>query len=1532
MEQRARLLPEGQTIEYGGQQVRIGRCISTAGAMGEIYEGYLIRGGDEYHVAIKAMRWFDDPDAETNFNNEALYLSQLNGIEEEASKEQGVALKIAPRYYFKGEYEYHNKAIPYLVMEFIEGQQITSLLSTHEKLPEPEVLALGWHLYWLLNLLHTRLRRAYRDLKFENLWRAESGSGGILLRVTDLGGLEEIREGQQGQRSIQRDLLLGGIYLCAMLTGHTPAYSYGRLGERIEPILQGTQGVSWGARWVLRWLLHRNPDMRPRSASEVANELQNLSNYWQRSPTELLSIAQKLLDRAAEEMESDQGTKKDALRYAARARAALDIVKSGGSVPDDWKWTLNAMLERAESLLSSSSYIERGKALLRGGSFTEAHRVFVEGQASADNPVILRRYSYLAKAGEEAGLSKFQSHVDEAIRAVDEMNQGLWSMALERLEGLQGEPRVPALDALIADCQVYQSVEQGEKYVRDERFSEAAEAYREALQNLNRLPEADRQLAQSEEVGDLRARVEELTLLAQTREKAREQLSKAKEYADKGDIKNAIGYVREAFSSDRELDELPVEVEKIMRQVLLDGNLSAAIQLARIGLRATRPNAALKVGLRLASYLQDAQEALENRDWQGFEDRLGQAISEVVGYPGHDLSQTIVTPIRRAVEIAQKEQRFEILRRLSDVVRDQLGSSEWADQIRKDADSIAEAHKQRISEAVKRLVEEAIILLNLDDPLGVPSAVDRYPTFTEALRMRRARLERLDKVEELLREARAIAPDNDPCLADISSLEKRVERERGALEDYIRRFQEEEQAQKQVREELIQRWKSIQGELQVLLQPGTLPPGAPARAEWLNQMAGEIGTFMSACYAYLDKVGDDREIVEFLEQARKSLLQLGPGGLRWLLHAVQSELTRLQQEVDNIHLLYEDGELQEAIEQLVALEQRYGSTLFAIEEGLWLDDLKRQLLSAEALQRQEKEKRDVLNGTQYDEELISQIGKYADAGFPKPYLKGFIAYLQRLEESSRIEIERIALDRRRWQANADRMLEDIVTLAKQWLKTAMTLRRFDDKGARWDVREWEISPLLENLYKIVRGKKEQAKRLADLLATLPTPPDLNKAIDELTPSALKKEVKRLELQQRRTRHLVAMITGLAALVVCTALFVLTYPPVPVPPGSLAAELDELLHGTYTPSPTSLPTPTFTPIPSATSSPTPSPTLTPTASPTLLPFAGYILTSPEEVIPPVPVQGPFMQLLTYENAEALPPFSDSRFWSLSRGDVTHYYTVADSTPGQLYLNWPVGQLDAGTYQLYVLDTVSFSEGEHAFQVWLGSVPVKPFRGTSHIIFESDQTRPPQQEKVWLPIGSYEVKYGQYMSVAADSTSLAHQNFAASRLLIIKLRDDDVRILEGLPSERPLEMLLDDIYVKENPKWESSDSADAWNGSYKAFSWDGVGPQQITFIWEGHGILTPGQYELLVHLPHDAKDVKVKYDLLQNGQEVKLETPRDESQGVCTETPSLCSEGWVSWGIWTLRNEGRVSIRLTALGSGRIVADAVALVRATDMEGN
>ena len=1524
-------LPEGQIIEFENHRVEIAQCINTSGATGEIYEGYLLQEeGTQVHVAIKAMRVLEHSNVKDIFDREALVLSLLNMYERNASEEQRVNLKVAPYFYFQGEYRQDDKKlIPYIVMEFIEGRQIVSLLADQGRLPENEALALGWQFYWLLDMLHTRLKMAYRDLKFENLWRVKDNSGNVRLKVTDLGGLEEIPEGTpQRERSIKRDLLLAGVYLCAMLTGYTPAYNYGQLSERVEPIVQGNQTISWGARWVLRWILHRNPEARPKNASEVANELRNLAGYWQRP--DLLSVAQRLLDEAEKEVEEDFRRSR---LFAARARAALDIAERRDGLHRD-DWAFSSTLERAEKMLSSSGYLTRGVALLRGGSFADARRIFEEGRASADEPEILRRWSYLAAVGEEVGLTNFSAYIDEAIQVIEKLNQGDWSAALERLNGLRTMFNAPTLDALIADCRLYQLVEQAETYVRQGKFSEAARIYREANQNLEQLPEVDRRLVQEEEVGDLRARAEELDLLARTREQARERMKSAASSYLGGDVKRAIELAQEAFHYDRESDDLLNALGKLAERALQEGHLSEAVQLAKIGLRAPSPDARFRAVIRLGTQLLDAQEALESRKWGAFGKSLAQVFSEM-RRTDLDLSQTTASLVRQANEVARTERALEALDVLENLRSSGEGylNSELLSDLQNTITKLRTEHQERLRQAIQRMVEEATILLNLDEPTQAGEVLARYPTLAEVLEQQRRKAERLKRAEELLREAEAIAPPNDPAVTQIDHLKERIRREQEALKDDSQWLEREKEQKEEERRKLLQEWEDIQRALREM----SLSPVTPEeRAGKHKEMAARISDLIRRCYVYLEEVGHDAEISNLLEQSGEVLRQFGPRGLRQLQEVIEREREYLDNEIQGIRRLYEGGEVEQALLRLTALEQQYGSHFFALEDGYWIGDLKSQLMVANGLRKRAEQLGEAFRTGEYYDEIVEEMRNYARAGHYQdqslvPYLEPFTRYLKGAEQRLREKIEATAHEWHRKQIDRSEALGTIATLLAQWLKTGMVLRQIEPAGISQGSGDWYIDRLLEDVYRIAKTRRGQAKRLAKLLATLPIPPDLDGAIAKLTPYAFSQAAGRVDRQQQRVRRWAAALVGsVATLLVCGIVFFLTYPPVPVPPGSFAAELDELLHGTYTPSPTS--SPTSTPTPTATGTSTPTPTFTPSATPTLLPAGGRVLISPDEIVPPAPITGPFMQLLTYENAEVSPPFSDIKFWgsAQSLGGIPYYYTLKSSKPGQAHLSWQVGQLDAGLYQIYVLDTFTSSVGEHAFQVRLGGMPVNPVRGMPRAFFASSETEPKQQKEAWLSIGAYQVAYGQYMTVAAAFDSLAHPYFSASQLLVIRLRQEDARILGGLPAGRPLEMLLDDTYVEiRGTPSEKIEDPEAWNGSYQLLDWDGTEPTELTFTWEGGGVIPPGQYELLVHLLPSAEDVSVKYTILSAGKEAKPETPREDSQSICRELPNACSEGWASWGIWEIKQEGGVSVQLTALSPGRIIVDAVALVRVTDL---
>jgi serine/threonine protein kinase len=516
------LLPVGKSISHDNSQLKIEKKLK-AGLTGEVYEGYLT--GDKessVHVAVKAMKTLEFPAARQFFLQESETLAFLMHLEEEANREQGLDLKIAPVYYGRGEYEEN----PYLVMEFIEGKEIPGLLKDAEdgKFSEKQAVMSAWHLYRTLDILHRLLKKTYIDLKFENLWwvepnvHVESGQ----LKLTDFGTMENIQPGNMQQRGIARDLLLAAVYFCKMATGYVPNYSFGELkelGELKKQIQNKENKVSWGTRRELKRLLHRNPDQRPAEASDVAARLRILVDFWSRDVEKVLEIARKSLERAQtaydEASEQNKPMSEEGLNFAYRVRAAFDIVSLRSPDLD-----ISLDKERLESILKSAGHLERGKDQLRGRDYSPAKKTFQEGMEWEDDPAPLRRWAYLSEVGEEISPSAFESIQDRAFVILNDLfTAQLWNDAIEELtkiqaslEALQGGKKSPdGLNYLLSEARLFAEIAKADAARDREDFESAAKSYRNANLYLEELPvEPYQKFIRENELGDLETAAREM--------------------------------------------------------------------------------------------------------------------------------------------------------------------------------------------------------------------------------------------------------------------------------------------------------------------------------------------------------------------------------------------------------------------------------------------------------------------------------------------------------------------------------------------------------------------------------------------------------------------------------------------------------------------------------------------------------------------------------------------------------------------------------------------------------------------------------------------------------------------------------------------------------------------------------------------------------------------------------------------------------------------------------------------------------------
>jgi hypothetical protein len=947
---RDSLFPINGVLPHDQYSLRILKRLS-AGLTGEVYQGELV--SDEtgsIPVAVKVMKRLDFPQARQLFSQESVVLALMMHLEDQANREQRLSLKVAPLYYGRGEYGDR----PYLVEEFIQGQKIPDLLGKHGRFPEAQALTAAWHLYRTLDVMHTRLKKSYIDLKFENLWWVSEGLNGGQLKLTDFGTLEDIKPDDAQQRGARRDVLLAAVYLCAMLTGYTLRYLLGELLERAEPVIRSAD-VSWGARDLLRRLLHHNPEVRPTEAGRVAGELRALVNFWAGPVDKALEAAQNNLSKSESESDPQSAKARD---LASRARAALDIARLKAAGDEERLHAIEADIGRAEKLLSISDYLTRGKALFMGRSYALARQTFEQGMHWSDEPAVPRRWAYLASVGEAVSPSIFDEHREATIQALERLNEGHWDFAAERLATLATVLESPGLAALRADAKLFALLAQAEQAQVAEDFQKAAQAYRQAIAILNQLPDTD--FVRREEVGDLLVKAEEVELLHRSKGEAQRLFIEARAALEAERADDAVRLADQAFNLYAEPLFRSQQLLTLTEAALQLNRLSVAPALAEIGLRSKPLSETLLIALDLAGQLRKAEQALAYRQ----SEVLLELLRDTLSRPAWQLLAVTLpcarTLMTRAEQQARATRDADLLRGLAILIETPpVQDKAWADDLTQVAETIEQEQAEHARSMIDRQLAMGTLLLDIND-----LAPARDP---DAEQMRREYslhfpdpLVRLKEAARLVNDAEIIGrgvyrPE------DIRRLHARISASMSAVGPELLKRSEAEKARQ--RENLQRQWEQLTERLR--------------RAD--HTVDQQLPAFVRDCATFLQKVdAADLIVLGLKEEALKATSGLGFSGWQNLMELARNELSHVYANYLEAQLAFAQGQFERTAEALERLSLNHS------HEPDW-KDLRIRLTQAEQWRAWQDAQASALRAAQPDPVLLKVIRSYLSLGLPAPF-------------------------------------------------------------------------------------------------------------------------------------------------------------------------------------------------------------------------------------------------------------------------------------------------------------------------------------------------------------------------------------------------------------------------------------------------------------------------------------------------------------------------------------------------------------------
>lgn len=195
------------------------------------------------------------------------------------------------------------EGLPYLVMEFLAGQSLGELLQKSGPLELEQVLEVGIQVCEALSCMleHNVI---HRDLKPDNIMLVPGGREGLRVKIVDFGVAKTLESDQQltrvqsrigspaysspeqylGQYVDHRTDLYGlGVMFYELLTGHVPfealtqndllAAIVHKMPPRLDEKIDGLTSLMAD---LVQWLLAKDPNDRPRDATEVRRCLQTL--------------------------------------------------------------------------------------------------------------------------------------------------------------------------------------------------------------------------------------------------------------------------------------------------------------------------------------------------------------------------------------------------------------------------------------------------------------------------------------------------------------------------------------------------------------------------------------------------------------------------------------------------------------------------------------------------------------------------------------------------------------------------------------------------------------------------------------------------------------------------------------------------------------------------------------------------------------------------------------------------------------------------------------------------------------------------------------------------------------------------------------------------------------------------------------------------------------------------------------------------------------------------------------------------------
>jgi RIO-like serine/threonine protein kinase len=655
-------------------------------------------------VALKAMRPGLLEMEKEAFWSETEVLQALHQYEEEHPELLVEGRSLLP--------EVWDAAQGFFVETLARGTPLDQLWREQEAFPEPEALQIVSQLLKVFQALHDGLGRSYHDFQPRNVfWNPEERR----ILVIDWNLLS--KKGQPA--AFGQDLETVAHVLYRMLMGVTPPPPGSR--RPLEVPKERWSQLTLRTQDILIRAFHMDRDRRYKTAKEFRKDVEDQIGAWQQvsTPNVLLKAAETLV-QGLEDLGQDPEKAKRAANY-------VSILRRSGRLPTfDEEEDLIRLEEQLKPWLDRKEWLWKGVRLFEAVSYEdsreEMRKVQAEALRYADHPIVGWHYAHIAleaarwEQAAEAILEVRDLYKRWTPEDKQKLKAALEYLGEKRFEQAQSILRSlhvwydgseeKGLQALLGESELWLKWQEADRLEREQQFEEAAGALEEAQQRLKGSPYGE---VLQRLLGDLSQRILALQEKAEALRKLNERVGQLRQSLGEN---WADGFKQLQDELPEWAGEPPASLVAFLKEAVdrqfQQHQWARARALAALAAdcAAQRPERDQFVAWwKAALHFISAEEALEARDWKGFQDHVVAARSAL---PPQVEAQWMEKWLRERFEGATRLGDYPKAKAISEVMRDR-----WDLRVSDGLNVLKETWSRQREEALQNLKDALAALQTL---------------------------------------------------------------------------------------------------------------------------------------------------------------------------------------------------------------------------------------------------------------------------------------------------------------------------------------------------------------------------------------------------------------------------------------------------------------------------------------------------------------------------------------------------------------------------------------------------------------------------------------------------------------------------------------------------------------------------------------------------------------------------------------------------------------------------------------------------